>query len=134
MIKAIRARLAVSFEGLSAESAALALAVGVVLGTFPIYGCPTILCALASLLFGVNLPAVQLVNQLVTPLWWALLVPFVRLGARIVPVEHWLLAPALQAVAGWACVSGPLGVLVYFALLGMLRRFESGRLISAPAR
>lgn len=132
-MRRILRRLAASFEGLSAESAALALAAGMVLGTFPIYGCPTILCAAASVIFGMNLPAVQVVNQLVTPLWWALLVPFMKLGSRLIPSGHALLGPALQAIAGWLCVAVPAGVILYYALLYFLRRFEGCRLIPAPA-
>lgn len=134
----LRARLASSFQGLSADRAALALAAGLVLGTFPIYGCPTVLCALASLIFGLNLPAVQVVNQLATPLWWALLMPFVKVGSHIVSGGHHLpgyglFAPALQAVAGWLCVAPALGVALYFAVLPLLRRFENCRLSPVTA-
>lgn len=76
--------LAASLGGLSAEEAALILAVGLVLGMFPIYSIPTLLCALASFTLRLNFAAVQLVNQLATPLQLAILAPFARLGARIV--------------------------------------------------
>jgi uncharacterized protein (DUF2062 family) len=134
----LRSRLVASIQGLSPETAALVLAVGVTLGLFPIYGCPTILCALASLTLGLNIPAVQLVNQLATPLQLAMLVPFVRLGARILnsprsaSLAGGLGASALQAITGWVCVGVPLGVLLYFTLAHVLRRFESAR-ESAPA-
>ncbi len=120
--------LAASLSGLSAESAALILALGLTLGMFPIYGLPTLLCALASLILGVNFPAVQLVNQLATPLQLAMLVPFVRLGARLVGSPHagnfftGLGASALQGIAGWFSAGVPLGVILYFALLWILRR------------
>lgn len=133
-MKRLRAKLASSFDGLSAERAALALAVGLVLGTFPIYGLPTILCALASVMFGVNLAAVQVVNQLVTPLWWAMLVPFAKLGAHVAPVKHWFLAPAMHVIAGWFCVAVPAGVILYFAASAALGRFKRGAAISTPAR
>jgi uncharacterized protein (DUF2062 family) len=130
-LKKMWSRLAASLEGLSAEAVALILALGLVLGMFPIYGCPTILCALASLLLGVNFPALQVVNQLVTPLQLALLVPFARLGARIMnspgsaPPFAWSLGPlALHAVAGWLCICLPLGILLYFALGRVLPRFR----------
>jgi uncharacterized protein (DUF2062 family) len=134
----ISRRLAASLAGSSAETIARILAVGLVLGTFPIYGCPTILCVLASLILGINLPALQLVNQLATPLQLAMLVPFVRLGARILyspslystrPAASFawgLGASALQAVAGWLCVCLPLGVLLYFTLTCVLDRFPRG--------
>lgn len=133
-MRRLRARLAASFHGLSADRAALALAVGLVLGTFPLYGCPTLLCAAASVIFGVNLPAVQVVNQLVTPLWWAMLVPFARLGVHIIPAGSWLLAPALHVVAGWLCVAPPAGIALYFAIRTLLRRFEASRRFEALRR
>jgi|HubBroStandDraft_4_1064222.scaffolds.fasta_scaffold802580_1 uncharacterized protein (DUF2062 family) len=125
-------RLVTSLEGLSADGIALILAIGLVLGTFPIYGLPTILCALAGLVLGLNLPALQLVNQLVTPLQLILLVPFARVGARIMnspgsatPLAWGLGAAALHAVTGWLCLCLPLGILVYFALGNILRRFSA---------
>ena len=68
-------RLVPSFRDLSAENIALILAVGLVLGTFPVYGCATFLCVLASLVLRVNFPALQVVNQLCFPLQLALLMP-----------------------------------------------------------
>ena len=123
-------RLAASVQGLSGDSLAALLAVGFVLGTFPVYGCPTVMCLLAALLLRLNAPALQLVNQLASPLQLALLVPFARLGERI------LGSPAaastgilsrfseliVQAIAGWLCLSVPLGVLVYFVVAQALRR------------
>jgi uncharacterized protein (DUF2062 family) len=122
-------------ENLSPESLALMLAVGLVLGTFPVFGCPTILCALAALALRLNVPALQVVNQLSSPLQVALLVPLARLGAHIVPVPAGSGDPAkdlarqlggavLQATAGWCCICVPLGIVLYFGLLYSLRRWR----------
>ena len=70
------------------QNMASILAVGLVLGTFPIFGCPMVLCALASLVLGLNFPALQLINQLSWPLQIAMLIPCMRLGARIVDFPH----------------------------------------------
>lgn len=121
-------RLAAATEGLPAESVALLLAVGLVLGTFPIYGCPTILCALAALYLRLNVPALQLVNQLTSPLQIALWVPLARVGSHLVgtPVTSGaafnLGTAALQAAAGWTATCVPLGIALYFLLLHLLRR------------
>lgn len=129
-MRAISSRWEASIEGLSAENAASILVVGLVLGTFPIFGLPTLLCGLASLILRINFPALQLVNQLCWPLQIALLIPCVRLGSRIFAFPHGLATPvtlklgasALQAVTGWFCICVPLGVLLYFALASALRR------------
>ena len=129
-LKAGALRWAASLQGLSGDSIAITLAVGVVLGTFPVYGCPTVFCLLAALLLRLNAPALQLVNQLLSPLQLALLIPFARVGERILgspaAASGGILSRfselALQAIAGWLCISLPLGILVYSALSRTLRR------------
>ena len=105
---------------------------GLVLGTFPVYGCPTLLCVLASIVLRVNFPALQVVNQLSWPLQIAMVVPLARLGSRIIApssgfastIAGRLGAAALQAVIGWFCVCIPLGLLLYIMLTYLLRRKE----------
>ena len=111
-------------EGLSAETVALIVVVGLVLGTFPVFGCPTLLCLGVAILFRINFPALQLVNQISSPLQLALIIPLARMGSRFVVVpESWSLGTvALQAIAGWFCVCVPLGFAVYFPLVYALRR------------
>jgi len=129
-VKAVASRLADSVHGLSGDSMAIVLAVGFVLGTFPVYGCPTVLCLLAAVVLRLNVPALQLVNQLSAPLQLSLLIPFARLGERIpgapATASHSILSRfsefTLQAVAGWFCISVPLGILLYLALSCALRR------------
>ena len=134
-MKAVASRLADSVHGLSGDSMAIVLAVGFVLGTFPVYGCPTVLCLLAALVLRLNAPALQLVNQLSAPLQLALLIPFARLGERILgspaTASSSLLSRfselTLQAVAGWFCIAVPLGFLLYLALSYALRRRRPAR-------
>ena len=140
-MRALSLRLAPSIRDLSPENIALILAVGLVLGTFPVYGCATLLCVLASLVLRVNLPALQVVNQLTLPLQLAMLVPLARLGARIIApssgfattIAGRLGAAALQAVVGWCCVCIPLGIVLYIMLTYLLRRNGNQTLLSANA-
>src|SRR5215468_459852 len=80
-MKMIAHRFQASVAGLSAESIVVIVAAGLVLGVFPVYGCPTLLCMLAALVFRINLPAIQLVNQVCSPLQLALWIPLHRVGA-----------------------------------------------------
>ena len=123
-MRAAALRFTASVDGLSPHTIALLLAVGFALGTFPMYGCPTVFCAVAALVLRMNLPALQVVNQLTTPLQIALLIPFMQVGSRIVgsPATFKLGAAALQAVAGWFCICIPLGFFLYFVMLFFLRR------------
>lgn len=127
-MRAAAGRFWASVAGMSPEAVASILAVGLVLGVFPVYGCPTVLCGLAAVILRLNLPALQLVNQLSTPLQFALLIPFGRLGARIVggQVAWNLLGITRDAVVGWLCFCVPLGVLLYFLLVFTLRRCPPG--------
>ena len=113
-MKDLAARLAAATAGLSPENIALIIAVGLVLGTFPVYGLPTILCAAAALLLRLNAPALQLMNQIATPVQLALLLPFSRIGAHVIGHHSGLGGAVAHAVAGWCCVSAPAGLLLYF--------------------
>jgi hypothetical protein len=132
-VRTILLRTVPSIRDLSAESVALLVTLGLVLGIFPVYGVPTILCILASLVLRVNFPALQIVNQLCWPLQIATLLPLARLGSRIVAPSKGFAATgvgrlgiaALQAIAGWFCVSVPLGLLLYFSLARLLRRKDT---------
>jgi uncharacterized protein (DUF2062 family) len=68
-------------QGLTPEKLALTVALGVVLGVTPVIGSTTVLCTLAAILLQLNLPAIQLVNGLVYPFQFVLLIPFYRAGA-----------------------------------------------------
>ena len=127
-MRAIVARFRAAIAGLSPASIALILAVGLVLGVFPVYGCPTVLCIAAAVILRLNVPALQLINQLASPLQLVLLVPLNRLGARVVhsliaPPDSWVIADAARdAIVGWLCLCVPLGIVLYFVLAHALRR------------
>jgi uncharacterized protein (DUF2062 family) len=120
--------LVFSEQGMEAESIALSVALGLVLGVFPVFGCPTIFCALAALTLGLSLPAIQCINYLVYPLQFVLLVPFIRLGNWLfrsptqLPGISGFLTSALHAVVAWFFVCAPAGLLLYAIVLVTLRR------------
>jgi uncharacterized protein (DUF2062 family) len=124
-----------SLEGVTAETLALSVGLALVLGVFPVYGCPTLLCAAAAIVLRLNLPAMQLVNVLTSPLQLALWIPFHRLGDLLLPggcaadprapaglhSDAWrfldgIWTLAVHAIAGWLCVCAPLGIVLYLAL------------------
>ena len=86
-------------QGVTSEKIALSLALGAVLGVFPVLGSTTALCTLAAITLQLNLPAIQLVNLFVYPLQIALLIPFFRLGERLFHSPHLpLLVPQIYAM------------------------------------
>ena len=75
-------------QGITPEKIALTLALGVVIGIFPILGATTLLCALAGLWLRLNQPVIQLVNYFVYPLQIALLLPVYRAGETLFGQPH----------------------------------------------
>ncbi len=131
-------------QGITPEKIALSLALGAVLAVFPVLGSTTLLCTAAALLLKLNLPAIQLVNYLMYPVQLALVVPFMRAGARLFRVsslpfsltqmltmfrENWshtlglLWVSALQAVVVWALCAPVAIAILYWTLRPLLVRF-----------
>jgi len=130
-------------QGVTPEKMALSIALGATLGIFPALGWTTILCAIAAFALRLNLPAIQLVNYLMYPAQFALLVPFFRLGEKLFRAPHLpLSAPQIIAMSKkdlegtakllWAttwhamviwAVLAPFAVgLIYFLVRPVLRR------------
>ncbi len=137
-------------QGVSPRSLALSLALGGVIGLFPIIGSTTVLCVVAAVLLRLNHVAIQAANYAVYPAQLLLLVPFMQagqwlFGARPVPIgieqlkasfaAGWWSALAdlwqltLFAIAAWAVLAIPVAVLIYVVSAPLLRR---ARWASAP--
>jgi len=147
----LRPILQLLIQGITPEKIALSLAFGFMLGIFPVLGTTSLLCLIAAMIFRLNLPAVQLVNLLVNPLWFALLIPFIRMGERLFGVPPLAITGAqilalahdnflqfirvlglstLRAAAAWLLV-GPVGiVLLYLVLVPMIRRMADFQKLS----
>jgi uncharacterized protein (DUF2062 family) len=131
-------------QGLTPERIALCLALGVIIGCFPIsFGAATVLATIAAISLRLNLPAIQLANYAAAPLQIALFIPFMRIGEfltrskplplsiaqilALLKADLWgtviqLWGSILHAVAGWL-VTGPVFAgLLYAILLPLLRR------------
>jgi uncharacterized protein (DUF2062 family) len=130
-VKAWASRLRSSLEQLSPEQVALLLSVGLVLGVFPVMGCPTVFCLLAAARLRLNPVPLQLLNQISSPLQLALLLPLQRAGSWIcggamrpgASIANMLGAAALHAAVGWTCICLPLAVLLYLSLIPVARAF-----------
>ena len=136
-------------QGTTPEEIALSMAFGLVLGIFPSIGWTTLLCLLAAVIFGLNLPSVQLVNYFAYPLQLALLVPFIRAGELLfhstrLPLSltqilamikadvwhaiHVLWIVTVQAIAVWVLIA-PLAIYILYRILAPVFRrlaLESG--------
>ena len=137
--------LALLKQGITPDKLALSLALGVVIGLVPILGVSTALCALAALAFRLNMPAIQLVNYLLSPVQLLLIIPFVRLGesltgappfpitiagglellaAGVLPAIRILWDAILHAALGWGLVAPPAILILFLALRPVLIRYQ----------
>jgi uncharacterized protein (DUF2062 family) len=146
-------------QGLTPERLALSLAVGLVLGLFPIVGTTTLLCLAAGFAFRLNHVALQLANHLAYPLQLPLVLAFVRLGERLVGAPRVSFDPlalaqhfqrdasgflldfgltGLHGILGWGILAPALLAATFFALRPVVRRLDaalrrSGRLPALSA-
>lgn len=67
-------------EGISPKKLAICIAFGFVLGLIPFAGVTTLLCAVAALIFRLNMGVIQIVNYAVYPLQILLFIPFIKIG------------------------------------------------------
>jgi len=138
-------------QGITPHKVALSVSLGVVLGVTPLLGSTTILCAVAALVFGINLPLIQVVNYLVYPLQLLLLIPFIQLGQwlfhqpplpltltqlmALLRLRFWrslamLWEYTLHGLIAWLILGGMAALIIYIILrplLGYLNLDENHR-------
>jgi uncharacterized protein (DUF2062 family) len=153
--KVIDPVMALLKQGVTPKLLAISLAIGIVVGIFPIVGTTTVICVAIALGFRLNVVAMQVTNHLVYPLQLLLLIPFVQLGERLFGAEHqplslehvkavfalgaWhgltTLSTSLgHAVAAWA-LTAPVACLVcYVVLRPILERSASAYAARTAAR
>ena len=141
--RAVLPILALLRMGATPRTLAWSIAAGLLVGINPLLGSTTLLCLAVSSCFRLNLVASQIANHSVVPLEVALVVPFIRLGARVFHTAAMPLSPHLFLAAArtaplaltrqlwlwewhafvlWAALSAAAAPLLAFALTPLLRR------------
>jgi uncharacterized protein (DUF2062 family) len=87
--KILRLVKALFVEGMSLKKISLTIALGAVLGIFPVLGTSTILCTIVAFIFRLNFPSIQIVNYVVYPLQLIMLVPFYGAGSWLFNEQRW---------------------------------------------
>lgn len=124
-------------QGATPTSLAAALALGVVVGIFPIIGITTFLCIPVGMLLRLNQPVMQIANYAVYPLQIPLVFFFVRIGESVLRVPHVSFSipqlmrafradpvlflrqfgvTGLHGILGWSLLAIPVGALAFLAL------------------
>lgn len=135
--------LALLRQGVTPEKLALSVALGASVAVIPVLGVSTILCAALALALRLNLPAIQAVNYLLTPVQLILIIPQLRFGewlagaARypvtlesglallsqgIVNAVRVLSEAIMHATLGWLALAPFAALLVYSILRPLFRR------------
>jgi uncharacterized protein (DUF2062 family) len=128
-------------QGISPQRLALTLALGFAIGCIPVVGVTTAICLLVASCLRLNFPAIQAANWIAMPFQVALVVPFVRLGGRLlgfgpghaVSAGSLLHAAPLQMILGmgwlagqallaWLVIAVPAVLLMTAMLTVLLRR------------
>jgi len=136
-------------QGITPQKVALAVVLGVLLGITPVLGTTIISCTIVALWLRLNLPLIQLANNLVYPLQLLLLIPFVQAGQWLfrqppLPFSFTQIADMIRAdlwgsivslwgytwhgLVAWLLFCAVVGPLGYFALMLPLKR-----LVKKPA-
>lgn len=141
-------------QGVTPERLALSLALSATLAVIPAFGWSVWLCGLGAVAFGLNLPAMQVVNYFLYPAQVALLLPFFRLGEKLFRAPHlplsisqivsmvradfwgaikFLWDTTWHALVVWALLA-PFAVgLIYLVLLPIFRRVANRQTAVPPA-
>ncbi len=110
----------------------LTLALGVVIGIYPLIGTATLACFAIAYQLKLNIPLIQAAHFAVSPLAVLLSIPFLRFGETILRLQHVPISPhaliktlltnplvgfkvVFCALIGWMVFALPLGICIYFA-------------------
>lgn len=130
-------------QGITPEKISLCIALGIMLGVFPVIGSTMILCTIASFSLKLNLPLIQVISYLVYPLQFVFLIPFVRFGEWVLGIPPFPISiealvdmiktdivqtivvfwdATMHGIFGWTIISCLMIPFIYFLFLPILRR------------
>jgi uncharacterized protein (DUF2062 family) len=132
-------------QGITPQKISLTLALGVMLGIFPILGATTLLCFVVGLCLKLNQPIIQMVNYLMYALQLVMILFFVRVGEFVMhatPVSFSI--PELfrkfhespreffrefgmtgvHGIVGWLLIAPFVAALLYFILLPVMKKLS----------
>ncbi|MBW6489811.1 MAG: DUF2062 domain-containing protein [Lentimicrobium sp.] len=107
-------------QGLSPKMISRTIASALFVGTIPVPGVSTLLCALLAAAFKMNLALIQVVNYLVFPLQLLLFLPFINIATRLSGKGVFLEIPHLMeqmTLGNWQNISAELFWLISSTIL-----------------
>jgi len=140
-------------QGVTPEKLALSVALGVIVAVIPVLGVSTIACAVLAIWLRLNMPAIQLVNYLMTPVQLLLIIPLLRFGEWLVGAARFpitlesglallsqgvlvairiLWDAIVHATLGWLVLAPVAAVVLYFTFRLVFRRLAPARASQLP--
>jgi len=141
-------------QGVTPEKLALSAALGATVAVIPVLGVSTVVCALLALRLRLNMPAIQIVNYLLTPVQLLLIIPFLRFGELLAGAQRYpvtlesglallshgildavriLSSAIMHATFGWMVVAPFALAALYFACRHVFRSFAPARAAPSPS-
>ena len=135
-------------QGVTPEKLALSVALGAIVSVIPVLGVSTLACAALAIWLRLNMPAIQLVNYLLTPAQLLLIIPFLRLGewltgaprypvtleSGLALLSHGILNAVrilwdaiIHATFGWGVLAPLAAVTLYFVFRQVFRHLAPAR-------
>lgn len=132
-------------QGSSPEQISLTIVLGLALGTIPILGSTTLLCAAAAMTWRLNMPLIMLINYFVYPVQLLIYIPLMLSGASLLDASLKSLTVSgvytmiradilgaiqrlfwanLGAVLIWGAISLPLGFIIFAVSKRLMRNFH----------
>jgi len=132
-------------QGLSPKKLSMVISLGIAISVLPVLGATTIFCTAVSILFRLNLPAIQLANYAAFPLQIILFFPFLKIGEKVSKVSLDPLSQVhliatfdegfIQAIIilfdylmiaclGWVLIIVPIFFILNFSILAILKKYE----------
>jgi uncharacterized protein (DUF2062 family) len=133
-------------KGLTPKKLALTLAIGTIIGLFPIIGTTTFMAGVAAYGLGLNQAFIQIVNYTLYPIQLILFIPFLKWGIIIFPLGsqetniqsltqllHTNLPAAfgefsyilMAAILLWFFLAVPLSLCIYYVSLRYIRKIKN---------
>jgi uncharacterized protein (DUF2062 family) len=141
-------------QGLQPRELAASIAIGTLIGVFPIYGTTTAILVFLAWRMSLNLPLMLFVSYLLTPLQLLLIIPLMRVGEWLFGFDYLELDLAslqlsfqngifetfstfsgrlVLSIVGWGLLFGPFALGLFILLFQIFRYFHRRKMLERMA-
>ena len=135
-------------QGLTPTDLALSIVIAVVISLFPVIGLTTVVISFLAISLKLNFPIMITIAYSMEPIKLFLIIPFIKLGAKIFNVQHELLTygaikksfninfwstlknlsyELVCGTTGWAVSIIPFGIILFFGLKKIFSSYQNSK-------